>query len=92
MPVMVQGVFSANVDEQLTATTKFRKLLSKGAHCGLWRNLCARIEKNPPIAEVIGCGVVPRFVEFLRSTHSVLQVCSPWDLGLRMRSLKPHGR
>lgn len=31
-------------------------------------------EKNPPIDRVIECGVVPRFVEFLSSTNSMLQV------------------
>ena len=57
---MVAGVMSNDPDRQLDATMKFRKLLSK--------------EKNPPIERVIECGVVPRFVEFLRGNHSLLQV------------------
>lgn len=57
---MIQGVFSDDPQRQLDATTKFRKLLSK--------------EKNPPIEKVIECNVVPRFVEFLRGDHSMLQV------------------
>jgi hypothetical protein len=57
---MISGVFSEDSDRQLDATTKFRKLLSK--------------EKNPPIEKVIECGVVPRFVQFLRGGHSMLQV------------------
>lgn len=60
---MITGVFSDDPDRQLDATTKFRKLLSK--------------EKNPPIEKVIECGVVPRFVEFLRTGQSMLQVCTP---------------
>ena len=58
---MIAGVFSDDPDRQLDATTKFRKLLSK--------------EKNPPIERVIECGVVPRFVEFLRTDSAMLQVC-----------------
>ncbi|KAG1825834.1 armadillo-type protein [Suillus subaureus] len=57
---MISGVFSNDPDRQLDATTKFRKLLSK--------------ERNPPIEKVIECGVVPRFVEFLRTGASMLQV------------------
>lgn len=60
---MINGVFSDIPDLQLDATTKFRKLLSK--------------EKNPPIERVIECGVVPRFVEFLKTGHSMLQVLAP---------------
>jgi hypothetical protein len=57
---MVAGVFSDDPERQLDTTTRFRKLLSK--------------EKNPPIEKVIECGVIPRFVLFLQSGHSMLQV------------------
>ncbi|KAJ3017749.1 Importin alpha subunit (Karyopherin alpha subunit) (Serine-rich RNA polymerase I suppressor protein) [Thoreauomyces humboldtii] len=63
---MLAGVFSDNIDVQANATARFRKLLSK--------------EKNPPIEEVIASGVIPKFVEFLRSPNPVLQFEAAWAL------------
>ena len=57
---LVQDVFSDDPAYQLNATAKFRKLLSQ--------------EKNPPIEQIVECGVVPRFVQFLRGDHAMLQV------------------
>ncbi|KAL2053002.1 hypothetical protein ABVK25_006639 [Lepraria finkii] len=66
LPQMVDGVFSNEIDSQISATTKFRKLLSK--------------ERNPPIERVIETGVVSRFVEFLRSPHTLVQFEAAWAL------------
>ncbi|KAL0552400.1 hypothetical protein IC582_011509 [Cucumis melo] len=67
IPVLVQGVWSADTAGQLEATTQFRKLLS--------------IERSPPIDEVIKAGVVPKFVEFLgRHDLPQLQFEAAWAL------------
>lgn len=66
LPQMVAGVVSDQIDLQIQATTKFRKLLSK--------------ERNPPIEEVIKTGVVSRFVTFLRSPHTLVQFEACWAL------------
>ncbi|KAK9692147.1 hypothetical protein RND81_09G243600 [Saponaria officinalis] len=67
IPIMVQGVASADPALQLEATAQFRKLLS--------------IERCPPIDEVIKAGVIPKFVEFLeRHDLPQLQFEAAWAL------------
>ncbi|KIK54033.1 hypothetical protein GYMLUDRAFT_249930 [Collybiopsis luxurians FD-317 M1] len=63
---MIDGVFSHCLQQQLVAITKFCKVLST--------------ERNPPTERVIECGVVPCFVEFLKTGHSMLQFEAAWAL------------
>ncbi|KAI8818799.1 armadillo-type protein [Fimicolochytrium jonesii] len=63
---LVNGVYSNDVEAQTSATARFRKILSK--------------EQNPPIEDVINAGVIPKFVEFLRSSNPLLQFEAAWAL------------
>mmetsp|Transcript_16451 Transcript_16451/g.33332 ORF Transcript_16451/g.33332 Transcript_16451/m.33332 type:complete len:548 (+) Transcript_16451:75-1718(+) len=67
LPVLVRQLNSPDPKAQHAAVTHFRKLLS--------------IERNPPIQQVIDCGVVPRLVELLKSDSNYsLQFEAAWAL------------
>eukprot|EP01119_Soliformovum_irregulare_P008929 TRINITY_DN2201_c1_g1_i1.p1 TRINITY_DN2201_c1_g1~~TRINITY_DN2201_c1_g1_i1.p1 ORF type:complete len:517 (+),score=208.24 TRINITY_DN2201_c1_g1_i1:196-1746(+) len=57
---------SGDLEQNLQGATAIRKLLS--------------IQNNPPIAEVIQSGVVPRLVQLLGSSHPKVRVESAWAL------------
>ncbi|XP_010482208.1 PREDICTED: importin subunit alpha-5-like [Camelina sativa] len=64
---MIAGVFSDDPSLQLESTTRFRRVLS--------------LERTPPIDSVIKCGVVPRFVEFLKKDdYPRIQFEAAWAL------------
>merc|ERR1719421_2614170 len=60
-------LMSNDPQAQFSATQEYRKLLS--------------IELNPPIQEVIGAGVVPRFVQLLQSPNDDVREQAVWALG-----------
>lgn len=67
LPRLVEMIQSSNFDSQLQATVRFRQILSR--------------EHNPPINLVIGSGVIPTLVEFMRPNHpDILQLEAAWAL------------
>lgn len=84
---MVQEVFSDNIEAQVSSTTQFRKYVScdetvhdKPANGFIDLVRLLSKEKNPPIDQVINCGVVNRFVTFLSSENTMLQFEAAWAL------------
>lgn len=67
LPIMVQQIQSADFQEQLAATVKFRQILSR--------------EHRPPIDVVIQAGVVPTLVNFMNENQpEMLQLEAAWAL------------
>lgn len=67
LPMYAQMIRSQDVKMMLEATQSFRKVLS--------------IDRNPPIQQVIDCGVLPFFVEFLKiESEPLLQFEAAWAI------------
>lgn len=79
LPEDIALLNSADAHLQLEATIRFRKLLS--------------MERNPPIAEVIGAGVVPRLVQLLQChEHDLLVFEAAWALTNIASGTSEHAR
>ncbi|KAJ9618962.1 Importin subunit alpha-1 [Taxawa tesnikishii (nom. ined.)] len=91
LPQMVQGVFSDKIDDQIAATTKFRKLLSKERNPqssvslrpfeAAWAltNIASGSAQQTQV--VINAGAVPIFVELLKSPEPDVREQAVWALG-----------
>lgn len=67
LPKMMEMIQSADFDNRLSATVKFRQVLSR--------------EHNPPIDFVIQLSVIPTLVEFMKEGHpDMLQLEAAWAL------------
>mmetsp|Transcript_22108 Transcript_22108/g.32889 ORF Transcript_22108/g.32889 Transcript_22108/m.32889 type:complete len:527 (+) Transcript_22108:106-1686(+) len=75
LPRLTAAVKGKDGSLALKATVEFRKILS--------------IERNPPIQQVIDCGVVPYFIRFLKINDATLQFEAAWAL-TNIASGAPH--
>eukprot|EP00871_Galdieria_phlegrea_P005128 jgi/Galph1/5616/GphlegSOOS_G4268.1 len=81
LPRLVEGIWSDLLETQLECTTAFRQLLSVDQWLWILLLTLFLLERHPPINDVIGAGVVPRFVEFLtRDDSPKLQFEAAWAL------------
>uniref|UniRef100_A0A665T7A5 Importin subunit alpha n=1 Tax=Echeneis naucrates TaxID=173247 RepID=A0A665T7A5_ECHNA len=84
-PDMIQMIFSEDPDQQLIATQKFRKLLSKGLCCIMFEaawaltNIASGTFLHTKV--VIETGAVPIFIELLNSEYEDVQEQAVWALG-----------